>query len=148
MPRLLNMGVMATMMALTLVGCGHGCRPAGRPELTPVTGILTLDGEPLHGVSFTLVPVNDTPGVGGQAHSGPDGSFKVIYARDADDGVAPGNYLVRFEKETTVPISDVAKKAILKPVPITVPPGGGLININVLSPKPGKKSAKQAPDND
>ena len=52
-------GLSGGLLALVVVGpfiAGCGGRPAGYPETAPVSGRVTLDGEPLEGASVSFIP--------------------------------------------------------------------------------------------
>lgn len=52
-------GLSGGLLALVVVGpslAGCGGRPAGYPETAPVSGVVTLDGEPLEGASVSFIP--------------------------------------------------------------------------------------------
>jgi hypothetical protein len=81
-----------------IAGCGGG---SGRPELVlhPVSGTVTLNGEPAAGVSVTFLPddgggaVQDT--VAGVTDA--SGQF-TLNVRDGEEGAPAGKYRVLFTK--------------------------------------------------
>ena len=90
MRRLLSVLLAAGLVGLA--GCG-----GGGPTL-PVSGIVTLDGEPLANASVTFYPESEVQGVvGGVAKTGSDGKFVVTGAK-GDSGLAPGKYKVTVSK--------------------------------------------------
>ncbi|WP_406694026.1 carboxypeptidase regulatory-like domain-containing protein [Singulisphaera sp. Ch08] len=86
--------ILAALVAALSIGCG-----SSEPRQVPVTGKLTLNGEPLEGASVTFAPDPTNPvSTPGGASSGPDGAFTV---KSADrDGLAPGKYKVLVIKST------------------------------------------------
>lgn len=93
---------MRTFASLALVslflispGCGDG------PALVPVTGKVTLDGEPLEGANLSFVPVEgnkvSTPGAD---VTGPKGNFSMTY--NGRSGLSPGKYKVLISKTVEV----------------------------------------------
>ena len=77
---------------LGLAGCGGG------GNTLPVSGVVTLDGEPLAGASVTFYPESEVEGVvGGVAETGSDGKFVVTGAK-GESGLAPGKYKVTVSK--------------------------------------------------
>ncbi|WP_169975767.1 carboxypeptidase-like regulatory domain-containing protein [Tautonia rosea] len=88
---LFSVAVVSALLIST--GCGSG------PKLVPVSGIVTLNGEPLEGAELTFVPdpgnAEMTPG-GDQ--TGPNGNYKAMY--NFRSGLAPGKYTVLISKKT------------------------------------------------
>jgi len=62
--------------SLLLAGCGGA--PDDRPELADVTGVVTLDGEPVDGASVAFSPKSGMRGASGQTNA--EGEFKLSYA--------------------------------------------------------------------
>jgi hypothetical protein len=54
-----------------------GCGPSG-PELVPVTGQVTLDGQPLGLKNLYFSPVTGTAGAGAGGNSKADGTFELL----------------------------------------------------------------------
>ena len=77
------------LLVVCIAGCGDGI---GR---VPITGLLTVKGEPLAGASVQFFPQAGTQGEGAIGVSGPDGKFAVISSRQDDAGIPPGKYKVR-----------------------------------------------------
>ena len=80
----------AAGLLLTSVGCGGGAAE-DRPTVYSVTGKLTVGGQPLQGVTVTLVPVAGGPSGLGKTAS--DGSF-IIVTPNAGEGAVPGTHKV------------------------------------------------------
>ncbi|WP_339732669.1 hypothetical protein [uncultured Gimesia sp.] len=103
------------------VGCGSATEPG--PELTPVTGAVSLNDEPLVNADLVFIPLEGTPGVGGQARTKEAGEFNVIYSRGGE-GLPVGTYRVAAsyrllpdgtpvpEGDTTPPIESPAKETL------------------------------------
>ncbi len=72
--------------ALSMIGCGSG----RLPELGAVSGIVTLDGEPLEGAT-----VQFTPGLGrvSRGRTGSDGVYELRYDRN-EKGALLGEHKV------------------------------------------------------
>jgi hypothetical protein len=62
--------------SLALLLC-IGCGPSG-PELVPVTGMVTLDGQPLGLKNISLYPETGTASGGAGGNSKADGTFELI----------------------------------------------------------------------
>jgi hypothetical protein len=114
MPELNECGLGGTfrtrrLLAAALLACGlAGASCAPRPnspqpqnakETTPVSGMVTINGEPGHGVRVTLNPVggidvsNPTVSMG---ESDINGKFHIS-TYGGNDGAPPGNYMLTFE---------------------------------------------------
>lgn len=92
------------MLLVAAVGCGDSGM-----TLVPLTGTLTLDGEPLPFKSVTLLPIDGTPGHGAGGYSDGQGNYtlRAIVPGAVKDypGCPPGRYQV-VVTEPQVPISD------------------------------------------
>jgi hypothetical protein len=75
-------GLMAIAVA-PLCGCGDSL-----PERVPVSGIVTIDGQPLTLGQVTMAPANERASIGA---IGPDGRFTLTCYKLAD-GVVPGTH--------------------------------------------------------
>lgn len=96
MRKMLKMQVYRRLVALGLavvLGCLSGCGDG--LKRVPITGLLTVKGEPLSGASVQFFPVGTTAGEGAMGVSDTAGKFEVISSRDRDKGVPPGKYKVR-----------------------------------------------------
>lgn len=74
------------------LGCGGGGQGQDDVSLTPVKGIVTVDGKPEFGVSLVLIPKeqgNQTAGGAGATDAEGNVTFKY---RDGRDGMPPGTY--------------------------------------------------------
>jgi len=60
-------------LTVTTIGCG----PSG-PDLVPVRGTLTLDGQPLGQKNLYFSPEAGTPGLGAGGNTNSDGSFELL----------------------------------------------------------------------
>jgi len=81
--------LMICASCLCLAGCGDGI------NRVPITGLVTVQGEPLAGASVQFFPQTGTEGEGAIGVSGSDGKFNVISSRQDDSGIPPGKYKVR-----------------------------------------------------
>jgi hypothetical protein len=91
-----------------LLAATAGCGGSGM-TLVPLTGTITLDGEPLPFKSVMLLPIDGTPGHGAGGYSDGKGSYtlRAIVPGAVKDfqGCPPGKYQV-VVTEPQVPISD------------------------------------------
>jgi len=61
------MSVMATLYLAVVAGCG---KPSDYPDLFPVSGSVTMDGQPLDGARVSFVPNGARPSSGTTDSSG------------------------------------------------------------------------------
>ncbi len=86
--------IVALAAALT-VGCNNN--PYGTID---ITGKVTVDGQPMEGVSVTMAPVTKDSGqraAGGVTLA--DGTVRFVSAGSPVAGVMPGEYVLTFQKE-------------------------------------------------
>lgn len=86
-----TLGVLAACLALT------GCGEATNPNLVPVVGTITLDGQPLVGASVTLVGAGTNTSEGGTGITDAAGKYEISHFR-AGKGAMPGDYKVVINK--------------------------------------------------
>ncbi|QDU50131.1 hypothetical protein [Gimesia panareensis] len=84
-----TLGVVLLVCGLC-VGCGSG---EEGPELGPVTGIVMMNEEPLVNADVFFLPIEGTPGVGGQGRTKEGGQFEIVYFRGGE-GLPAGDYRV------------------------------------------------------
>lgn len=77
----------AVLSAMLLVGCSR------EPERGPVTGVVTLDGQPLSRVMVVFVPADNTPGQRSVALTDSNGRYTVFTDKD-QDGASVGTHHV------------------------------------------------------
>jgi hypothetical protein len=89
-------------LLLGLVLTGTGCDSSGR--LTPVRGVVTLDGKPVDNATVIFMPQQSGSGKQATGQTSPDGSFQLT-TRNTNDGALPGEYrvIVQYEEGTEVP---------------------------------------------
>ncbi|QDV70001.1 hypothetical protein Poly24_37200 [Rosistilla carotiformis] len=100
----LDVCVVATC-CFALVGCG----PSGHPGLIPVSGKVTIDGEPLQTGTVEFIP-DTSKGTTGQVafgQIGADGTFQ-LRTFEPNDGVKPGSYKVGVQAMEVVPFDPEA----------------------------------------
>lgn len=90
---MLRIGIPALCLtAVSLIGCNRA--DPNLPPLVPVSGKVTLDGQPLSNAEITFVPVGNTPGDGAFGRSDPNGAYRVTYLRGGRPGTPAGEYRV------------------------------------------------------
>ncbi len=116
------------LVAIAISQC-VGCFDQGdRPDLGEVTGVVTLDGEPLANASIAFTMEGFRPSVG---HTDSEGKYELIYIRDTK-GAAVGTHTVRirqFGSRGRVP----ARYDMESELTGEVKPGENVINFTLLS---------------
>ncbi|HBJ34195.1 MAG TPA: hypothetical protein DDZ51_05405 [Planctomycetaceae bacterium] len=96
----------SALLLSAVLGCGEST-----PTLVPLTGTLTLDGQPLPFKSLMLVPADGTPGHGAGGYSDGQGNYQLraIMPGALKDfpGCPPGKYQV-VVTEPQIPLSDAS----------------------------------------
>ncbi|MEM7812179.1 MAG: hypothetical protein AAF532_11925 [Planctomycetota bacterium] len=127
----------AALCVVAVAGCGG----AGGPEFVPVSGRLTIDGEPVARVTVEFRPIpGDQTGVntGGSSrgYTDADGRFTLTSAiAGRGEGVAVGRHRVRLRGRESIDSEGleempederppVITDAMVQDVIIEVPPGG------------------------
>jgi len=79
-----------------------GCGNSRLPGLVPAAGVITLNGEPIEGVTISFVPLSTSGDARtATAVSGTGGKF-AMSTLDPNDGILPGNYRVSVSKKTGI----------------------------------------------
>lgn len=79
------------LIGLLAAGCG------GSSAETPVSGTVTLDGDPLAGAAVVFRPTGGTPGNGGTGVTGPDGKYTLV-GPQGQKGLPNGSYKVTVSR--------------------------------------------------
>lgn len=93
------------MALVGLVGLAltTGCDSTPRLETVPVSGVVTLDGEPVEGATVTFRPVNPEQGIAASGKTDKDGVYKLTaVGAGADVKVTPGSGTVPGQYQVTV----------------------------------------------
>ena len=98
---------MMAVMLITISGCG-------RSEFAPLTGRVTLDGEPLPTAVVTFISEGGTSG-----YANVDSSGRYVAKSGSDKGLKPGNYKISVIAYKPEVITD--RKEAKVPIPITPP---------------------------
>ncbi|MEX2176345.1 MAG: hypothetical protein WD872_18425 [Pirellulaceae bacterium] len=102
---------MAQVSAVLLAVSGFvGCTGSGGPAVEYVEGVVTLDGQPIEGVTVGFSPVDPAVKTAAVGTTDASGKFKLtaIEGGKTDAGAAAGQYLVSFTKTTvTLPAGTV-----------------------------------------
>lgn len=93
------MNRICTCLAITafmLTGCGGA--QDDLPELSAVTGIITLDGQPLSGASVVFESQEEGRGISA-AQTDEQGHYELMFGAGTYAGAKPGKHLVRIKTE-------------------------------------------------
>jgi hypothetical protein len=96
------------LLALVVAIVGCSTRPADQPEIAAVSGRVTMDGQPLAGVSVVF---ESERGVLSFGNTDADGRYKLSYIRSAK-GAGLGKNTVRISTPTMGPASPLHKDSI------------------------------------
>ncbi len=83
----------AAVLGLGLIAGGLGCRHSG-PPLAPVTGVVTVNGNPVPGVIVEFQP--ETPGSPSIGHTDSGGRYELRFSRKRW-GALLGKHTVRLD---------------------------------------------------
>ncbi len=84
--------VIAFLSLCVLVSCTLGCGEAG-PKTYPVTGKVTIGGEPADGLQITFEPADNTMEIA-SGNVGADGTYTLYTGVSGKPGAMPGKYTV------------------------------------------------------
>jgi len=91
MQKIVGASVICALVLPTLVGCGGDT--AELPDVVPVSGTITLDGQTVAGVNVTFIPTGSTEG--GSSYGATDASGKYeLTSNDGRTGVGVGEFKV------------------------------------------------------
>ncbi|MGB9689601.1 carboxypeptidase-like regulatory domain-containing protein [Thermogutta sp.] len=97
--RFILVAFLCSLFGLT-VSEGCGSRNRGNiPQTAPVSGTVTLDGQPVDGATVVFVPTG-TPAYGAYAVTDAKGHF-TLKSSETVSGAVPGKYLVQVTKLVT-----------------------------------------------
>ncbi len=86
----LRLQILCAGLPMLLIGCGGG--PNDTPELAPVTGTVTLGGQPLPDATIVFTPKEGAPSAGRTDSSG---RYELIFSR-SEKGAKVGEHTVRI----------------------------------------------------
>lgn len=86
---------LAALLPVHLTGCSGTSAPSGRPALTPVSGLVFLDGEPVSGAVVTFQNTTGGPAAFGLTDA--TGAFELRTFEDGD-GATRGEHRVTVTK--------------------------------------------------
>jgi len=84
------------VILLVTIFC-FGCQGSSLPGLAPVSGVVTLDGNPIDGATVVFIPRDFSTQRNAFALTNTSGSFRMTTVKE-NDGVLPGTYIVTVTK--------------------------------------------------
>ena len=97
------------LVIVLLVGLA-GC---GGKGITPVRGVVTLEGEPLAGATVLFMPEDEEEGRPATGFTSADGSFQLMTFK-VNDGALPGTYRVLIQKTEASKDPQAAERAAME----------------------------------
>lgn len=116
------------LAAVLVIGCGKSGDPS-RPKTVPVSGTVTLKGQPVAGAQLVFQPDGSNPGATGATDA--DGKYTLMTFQSGD-GAVPGQYKVSITKNESVASGSG---------PSIDPKTGGMTS-DYVPPTPGAKPAE------
>ena len=99
------------MLMVSAVGCGES-----GPQLAPVSGRVTLDGDPLAVAEITFQPDAGAAGSASYGRTDPSGRYELLYSRKKKGAlVGPHTVRIRAATELTGPGGESIVRAQLVP---------------------------------
>lgn len=99
-------------IALTVVGCGS------EYAVVPVSGRVTLDGQPLDGAAVTFQPTGGgNPGPGSYGRTDADGRYSLKMVTDDTPGALPGKHMVTISTSGDSTETDDSGRLLSERVP-------------------------------
>ncbi len=86
----------AILAGIVVAGCSEARDPS-LPDLTPVSGMITLDGKPLANTTISFVPTGGTRGTSAGGATTPDGKYTLSSIHNGK-GAAEGDFKVIISK--------------------------------------------------
>jgi hypothetical protein len=146
--RSLSAQLIAFLIASVTLTASLGCRDPNQPELHPVSGTVTLDGQPLANAAVMFLPRGSTLGNAclgytdetgkyilaperGGGEGAPEGEFAVIVSKTKEPppGTPPGAAETDADQMLPSAYWDSAKTVLSA----KVPKGGGTVNFDLKS---------------
>lgn len=87
--RAISLSIINSLLLVAVVGCGSG----DTPDLAPVEGRVTLDGEPLANADVEFQPIGQ--GAPSYGYTDEDGRYHLQYSTN-EYGAIPGDHVVRI----------------------------------------------------
>lgn len=85
--------ILSMLLVVMTAGCGGGVEAKPLPKTVPVSGIVTLNGQPLVSATVTFIPEGQTKGIECQGITDESGQY-ALKQQHGSEGAPPGNYKV------------------------------------------------------
>ncbi|QDT99722.1 carboxypeptidase-like regulatory domain-containing protein [Gimesia aquarii] len=85
--------ILGTILVVMTTGCGGGVEAKPLPKTVPVSGVVTLNGQPLASATVTFIPHGQTKGIECQGTTDESGQY-TLKQQHGTEGAPPGNYKV------------------------------------------------------
>jgi len=85
------------------------------PDLVPVSGTVSQNGQPLRGVLVQFIPVDGAPGSGGAGRTDAEGQYQ-LRTMQGDPGIPAGEYKVTLAKLVMPDGSDFPEGSDVAPI--------------------------------
>jgi hypothetical protein len=108
-----KMRLTALCFVLALAGCA--AKSTDQTKITPVSGVVALDGKPVAGATISFIPTGSTPGVGARGRTDGAGKYE-LETRFGGRGAPAGEYQVVVSKLTMPDGSDFAGDSTIAPI--------------------------------
>ncbi|MDO4586198.1 MAG: carboxypeptidase-like regulatory domain-containing protein [Planctomycetia bacterium] len=92
--------LVSVLCCVTVLFC-CGCGPKNTFGVVDVQGKITVDGEPVEGISVTMAPADPSQRAAAGVTDA-EGKFRVVTPGAKVPGVMPGDYSLTFQKEIWV----------------------------------------------
>ncbi len=121
------------VLAVTII-CMGGCGKNDRPKTIPISGRVTIDGQPPgeYGKLF-FTPTQAASGYDKRPASGtftPEGKYRVM-SWEADDGLVPGHYTVNILPNEPTKVPTKYRESNTSGLEVDVPVDQGQIEYNI-----------------
>jgi hypothetical protein len=93
-----NVKQITALCAVFLVGCGSGKTPEPDLDLVPVTGMVTLNGEPLADAEISFLFDGKPPAGFAASGAKSDSSGKFVVMTGSKPGTCPGRYRITISR--------------------------------------------------
>jgi hypothetical protein len=110
----LSLGFVFSFLLLATTGCGTGY------SVAPVSGQVTLDGDPLPDASVTFQPVaeqDSSAGLGSYGRTDENGRYSLKLIENDQEGAAVGKHRVQISAQSDDSDSDAGTGAATEKVP-------------------------------
>ena len=98
-------GLIAVGMSFCVLVASTGCGPGGNPNVAPVTGTVTLDGQPFADAVVMFNPTG-TEGSTSSARTDSSGAYELVYSADQKGAWIGSHSVEKFKAEEETEVSE------------------------------------------